>query len=197
MAVVLTLACKPLYYFDMGYLEISESSGYPEDEIIENYDELISYNLSPFKDKLTFPTFPMSEEAEIHFKEVKKIFQFFLGGCVFGGPLAAGLVLWKRKRRETGYLKGAGIVTLALPVLLGVYVGLNWEEAFVLFHEIMFRNDYWLFDAATDPVITILPDTFFFHCAAMILVLIAAGAAVCFTGYFNGRRRREKHEKAL
>lgn len=37
----------------------------------------------------------------------------------------------------------------------------NWEAVFIMFHKIMFRNDYWLFDEALDPVITILPDTFF------------------------------------
>ncbi|MDO5538495.1 MAG: TIGR01906 family membrane protein [Eubacteriales bacterium] len=192
LAVVLTLAFRPLYYFDIDYLEIEESSGYPEKEIRENYDALISYNLSPFEKKLEFPSFPMSEEAEIHFTEVKNIFQFFLKLCCICGPVSVILIMWKRKREEYGYLKAAGIATIAVPAVMGLFIGLNWERAFVLFHELVFQNDYWIFDSAADPVINILPDRFFLHCAVMILGIIAAGAAVCLAGYSIGKRKGGK-----
>lgn len=83
-------------------------------------------------------------------------------------------------------MKLAGILTLIVPSICGILVAVNWERAFVLFHEIAFSNDYWLFDPVTDPVILILPDTFFLHCAVMILLLTAAGAAACF---FTGVRK--------
>lgn len=56
-----------------------------------------------------------------------------------------------------------------------------------MFHKIMFRNDYWLFDEALDPVIKILPDAFFFHCAVMIILLILFGSLLCilFRSFFR------------
>lgn len=48
----------------------------------------------------------------------------------------------------------------------------NFEGSFVLFHKIMFNNDYWIFDPNLDPVINILPEEFFFHAGLMILILI-------------------------
>ena len=179
-AVVLTLgASKPLYYFDIDYLHIQEDSGYEKEEIWENYNALIDYNLSPFIKKLEFPTFPMSKEAEIHFAEVKEIFQGFLWMFVIGIPVSVMVSMMNRRHHRLGYLKLAGILTIALPILLGILVAVNWDRAFVLFHEIAFDNDYWLFHPDTDPVIAILPDDFFLHCAVMILVLVAIGAGIC------------------
>jgi integral membrane protein (TIGR01906 family) len=59
-----------------------------------------------------------------------------------------------------------------VPAICGILIALNWEQAFITFHHIFFRNDYWLFDPATDPIIVILPDAFFLHCAVGILLLV-------------------------
>ncbi|EET62352.1 hypothetical protein BRYFOR_05385 [Marvinbryantia formatexigens DSM 14469] len=178
-AVYLTLACRPLYYFDIQYLEIAEESGYSEAEIRENYDVLIDYNLSPRQDKLEFPTLPMSREGEIHFREVKAIFQLFLWALVVSIPVLIIAGIWfYRNKWEPVFLKWAGMLTPLFILLVGLLIAADWDRAFVLFHELVFRNDYWLFDPATDPVITILPDTYFLHCAVLILVLIAAGSAI-------------------
>ena len=40
-AVVVTLNFRPLYYLDVDLLHISETSGLPRAEILENYNALI------------------------------------------------------------------------------------------------------------------------------------------------------------
>lgn len=185
-AVTLTLVFKPLYHHDMEKLQLSEETGYSEEEILANYDALIRYNISPFEKELQLPTLKMSEEGRIHFAEVKVIFQLFLKLFLSTALLMAVITAVQTKKRRYGYLKLAGILTLIVPSICGILVAVNWERAFVLFHEIAFSNDYWLFDPVTDPVILILPDTFFLHCAVMILLLTAAGAAACF---FTGVRK--------
>ena len=78
---------------------------------------------------------------------------------------------------------------MALPAVVGAFVAVNWDSAFVLFHRIAFDNDYWLFDPATDPVITMLPDAFFLHCALLILGGILLGSLVCAAAYkFYGQK---------
>ncbi len=191
-AVTLTLVFKPLYRYDMEKLRLAEETGYSEKEILENYDALIQYNVSPFEKELRLPTLEMSEEGQIHFEEVKVIFQFFLKMFLITAVLAAIITVVKTKKGQYGYLKLAGILTLIVPSICGVFVAANWERAFVLFHELVFANDYWLFDPATDPVILLLPDAFFLHCAVMILLLAAVGAAVCFvTGVYRERSGRK------
>lgn len=179
MAVVITLEFRPLYYRDIKSLEIEETSGYSEEEIRANYDALIDYNVSPFQDKLIFPTFPMSEEGEIHFREVKKIFQFFLKLFLISAVAVSVGAAVKARKKEFRYLKWAGIMTLTVPAVLAIPVSLCWDQVFVLFHEIVFDNDYWLFDPVTDPVIRILPDEFFLHCAFLIVFITALGAIGC------------------
>ena len=45
VAVILTLSCKSLYKADMRHLRLAEETGYSEEEILVNYEELIDYNL--------------------------------------------------------------------------------------------------------------------------------------------------------
>ena len=171
-AVILTLCCKKLYYHDIKALNIVEMSGYSEEEIKCNYDALIKYNLSPFQKKLNFPTLPMSEKGEIHFREVKNIFQLFWKMLLISaGILVTGGYI-KNKKQDYLYLKWASVITIVIPAIIGIMVALYWEKTFVWFHEIVFDNDYWIFDSTTDPVINILPDTF-------LLRLVRWGVMFC------------------
>ena len=179
VSVVFTLAFRPLYYLDISALDISEQSGYPEEEIRENYDVLIDYNMSFGEDKLEFPTLAMSEPGRIHFEEVRDIFNIFKYMAMAGAVLSIGGIVFCVRRKEYRYLKLTSILAVALPAVLGLLVALNWDWAFVTFHHIAFDNDYWIFDPLTDPVITILPDTFFMHCALMILGCVVLGSIVC------------------
>ena len=179
VSVVFTLAFRPLYYLDISALDISEQSGYPEEEIRENYDVLIDYNMSFGEDKLEFPTLAMSEPGRLHFEEVRDIFNIFKYMAMAGAVLSIGGIVLCIRRKEYRYLKLTSILAVALPAVLGLLVALNWDWAFVTFHHIAFDNDYWIFDPLTDPVITILPDTFFMHCALMILGCVVLGSVVC------------------
>lgn len=183
-AVVATLNFRPLYYMDIHLLNISESSGIPENEIKENYDALISYNSALNNDELAFPSLAMSREGQIHFQEVKAIFvkvQYLL--LITAILFLAGIYLNHKKRGNFRFLKYSSILSIVLPLVLGALIALNWDTFFVTFHELFFDNDFWIFDAAKDPVITILPDTFFMHCAIMILVLIGVGSLVAGLSY--------------
>ena len=59
------------------------------------------------------------------------------------------------------------------------------------------NNDYWLFDPATDPVINILPDLYFLHCAVMILVLMILGSILCAWAYRAEKRKNNKWSGVL
>lgn len=180
LSVTFALNFRPLYYFDIDYLKISETSGYPTEEIRANYDALIDYNSAFNHNELKFPTLSMSEGGRIHFVEVKRIFVFIQYLAVVTLFLAVGLTVLQRKRRDFGFLKPAAFLTAVLPLILGVLIALNWDAFFVTFHHLFFNNDYWLFNPATDPVITILPDTFFLHEAILILVCVLGGSLLCF-----------------
>ena len=172
---------------DISALNIPEQSGYSREEIRDNYDVLIDYNMSFGGGRLEFPGLAMSEPGRIHFEEVRDIFNLFKYMAIAGAVLSTAGIVFCFRRREYKYLKLTSILAVALPAVLGILVALNWDWAFVAFHHLAFNNDYWIFDPATDPVITILPDTFFMHCALMILGCVVMGSLICGLLY-----RREK-----
>ena len=131
LSVVFTLAFRPLYYLDISALGIAEQSGYPEEEIRENYDVLIDYNMSLGSDRLEFPTLAMSEPGRIHFEEVRAIFNIFKYMAIAGAALSMAGIVFSARRKEFRYLKLSSILTVALPALLGLLVAINWDWAFV------------------------------------------------------------------
>lgn len=188
LAVVIVLNFKWLYYIDITLLGIEKNSGMNVSSIRANYDALIQYNQFWFHGELRFPTLIMSNTGQIHFQEVKRIFVVIQYLCMI--TFAASLVgiVKMRRRGQYAYLKIAGLLSLVIPVALGIFALLYWDKFFALFHQILFRNNYWLFDSKTDPVILILPDAYFMHCAVMILLLIFLGSML-FLRLDKGKRR--------
>lgn len=201
VSVTAVLNLRPLYYLDMKLLHISQESGYSEELIKENYDTLIEYNNITYSGELNFRDMPMSDTARIHFREVKRVFGFFEYAAIICGILfAAGGIYYTRHGRY-GWLKAASVSSIVIPAAAGIFVAGDWENVFTAFHQIVFRNDYWLFDPSEDPVITILPDTYFFHCACLILLLVAVGSLVFYGVYrtkcTKNKRIQEKNKNIL
>lgn len=188
-SAVFTLNFRPLYYHDISSLNIEETSGYSENVIRENYDALIDYNSVFHRGSLDL-SLPMSREGRIHFQDVKRIFDVLQILCVLSliGSLILGIRAWKQGYR--GFLKSAAVLSVFLPVIAGMLIAFNWDNAFILFHELMFSNDYWLFDERTDPVINILPDEFFLHCALLIILLILSASLIMGLIYLRQKKRR-------
>lgn len=174
ISIALVVTFRPVYYFDVEYLDIPESSGIPAEICRENYDALIEYNLLGGPDRLDFPDFAMSEQGRIHFAEVKRIFAAAQIIALVGCAAFAGRLLYQRRRGDRDYLwlRLSCWVALAIVAAAGGLVAASWKTAFVLMHKILFRNDFWILDADTDPIILILPAAFFMHCGILIMVLV-------------------------
>ncbi len=218
-ATTITLNTRTLYVHDMKKYDLANYTGYSEEEILQNYDALISYNSIINEDELlTLPTLPQSDHARIHFMEVKKIFVHFqVAGAVTGYLVIlyygiSKMSQWKRqykakklpkgskeelaikanRKRVARSLKLTGLFSVIIPAALGVAIAVNWEWAFVTFHHIMFDNDYWIFNYRTDPIIDMLPDAYFMHCAIMIIALVVICSLLCF---LRGKRILKNIEK--
>ena len=183
LAVTVTLNFKPLYYMDMKFLDIPGQSGYSAELIRENFDTLIEYNNITYRGELHFTDMPMSESGRIHFEEVKAVFSVFEWMCIVSGTLFLAGAVVQCRRHDFGFFKATAVGSIAIPVVLGVFVLSDWENVFVQFHELVFNNDYWIFNPVTDPVITILPDTYFMHCALMIVLLVVLFSAASWLIY--------------
>lgn len=189
LAVVITINFRPLYYMDIEALNIEATSGYPKQEILNNYNALIDYS-SPFHlGSLSFPTLSASESGLQHFKEVKEIFTFFyvLGAITL--ILGVAIIVYKHRKKDYNYLLVSAITTIVLPIIVAFALAIDFDRSFVIFHKIFFQNDYWIFDPTTDPVIKILPDTFFLHCALLIIFFVILGSIILAIIYFKNREK--------
>lgn len=192
-AVVFTVFFKQLYYFDIDYLGISQSTGLSKDIIIENYNILIQYQSLFYRGELNLPDFIMSTTGRIHFEEVKKIFDIIQILCITTGMISAVIIYQNHKDKEYRYLKLTTYFSIGIPTILGFLASIDFDKAFVIFHKIAFRNDYWIFDSETDPVITILPEAFFMHCFMLIIVIVIVMSLICFGIYRKKEREIIKH----
>lgn len=186
-AVIVTIFFKQLYYFDIDYLNIAKYTGLSKDVIKENYDILIQYQSIFYQGTLNMPNFAMSTTGRIHFEEVKRVFEVIQITFVVTG-LISGLMIYQNiKQKEYRFLQLTSIFSVGIPTIIGFLAALDFDRAFVIFHNIVFRNDYWIFDYTTDPVITILPESFFMHCFMMIILIVIL---ISFIMYWIYKKKR-------
>lgn len=191
IGVIAAVNFRFIYYLDISFLKIAETSGYSKEVIIENYDALIDYNSPFFSKELQFPTLPASASGLQHFSEVKNIFVSFYYIGLVSLIAALGIILYKKRQRDRSYLLVSSITVLVIPAVAAIGCAINFDATFVFFHKIFFRNDYWLFDPVTDPVISILPDTFFLHELIVIILFVVLGSLCLFL--FSRKRPRRSY----
>lgn len=189
LGIIFTINFRPLYYLDVKLLDIPETSGLSQEEIIENYDALIDYSSPFYKDRLSFPSLDASPSGIQHFEEVKDIFVACYLLAAFSLIAATGIIVYKSRKKDISYLLVSSITAIVLPVIVGLLLALDFDKAFLIFHKIFFKNDYWIFDPLTDPVINILPATFFLHCAFLIIIFVLTGSLILYLLYLYLKKR--------
>lgn len=185
-----TVGFKQLYYFDIDYLNISELSGLSKDNIKLNYDYLIDYNLSKDVSEFKLPTLKSSPEGKIHFEEVRNIFQNINKISKLLMIISLVAIILSIKNKNIKLLKTTSMTLIIMPVVLALPILLNFEKSFIIFHKLLFRNDYWIFNPDLDPVINMLPEEFFFHAGMMILILIFVVSRLIFVMYKLFQRKK-------
>ncbi|MEG2439909.1 MAG: TIGR01906 family membrane protein [Acetivibrio sp.] len=176
LGLSIVLFFRPFYYMEIEHLNIVESSGFEEMEIIRNYDSLIDYYSPFYHGDFSLSSFPSSKEGRVHFEEVKTVFRTFFIFSGFSVLLLFYLISKKRKAKDWYFLHSSALYTAILPLLLIACFFIDFNRVFLLFHTLLFRNDYWLFSPETDPIIHILPEAFFMDAAIFIVFTIWIGS---------------------
>lgn len=178
-AVLITILISPLIHqMDIDRYDLQQISGLSKEIIQAEYHRLTDYLWIWHRAPLSLAYFPMSEQGAIHFADVKRLLDFLQIVWAVSGLSALAWGYRCIKKREYEFLKYAAWLSILVPLSLGAVASIDFNRAFTLFHQICFSNDYWIFDAAVDPVILILPEGFFMHCfiaIVLIVILLAAG----------------------
>lgn len=180
---------RPLYYIGMD--RISEETGFPVEMIKENYDALIDYCSPFFTGSLEFPSLPSSATGISHFEEVKVIFNLFFVLLFLTPFFLAGLIYIQKKRGSFSYLLASPVIMCILPILVGLACSIDFNRVFTLFHEVVFRNDDWLFSPYEDPIILFLPERFFLQCALIIVATVLVGCIILLALYFRKKKKQK------
>jgi integral membrane protein (TIGR01906 family) len=178
-AVAITLFDTDMYAMNIAQSDLPARTHMSEEDILANYNALIDYNSVFFTGPLEFPSLPMSDNGREHFREVKSIFSVFQIALIVSIAGAAPLCVFLLKKRKTRFLLAGGILAVVIPAAVALVMATaGWDQFFVLFHHLLFNNDFWIFDAQTDPVIQLLPDSYFLQCLEKIITLIVVPAVM-------------------
>jgi len=189
LGLFIAINFRPLYYLSISWMDLPGKSGYNAVVIKENYNALIDYCCPFFTGDLVFPSLPSSASAISHFAEVKTIFNtIYIAGFI---SLIATVTFFILRHRAGSYcyLRTCAITTVVLPVFVGIYSLIDFDSLFILFHKVFFDNDNWIFNPETDPIIDMLPESYFALCAVVIILTMFVGALVAYLFY---RRRLKK-----
>lgn len=170
-AIAFVINFTPLYTFEISFLNIEKLTGLSKDSLVENYRILINYLNFPWIKELSMPNFSSSENGLFHFYEVKKLFQLDYLVLLITGIISFFFVKAKRKGRIWEMVLPLQVMAV-LPNILLFFIFVNFNRLFVMFHEVFFNNDAWIFDAQTDPIILALPQDFFMHCFIAVFVIL-------------------------
>lgn len=178
--------------------QVADSLNMTMDNIMDVTDQMMAYlignkaELSVITDVDGETQDFFNEQDRFHMGEVKDL---FLGGLKIRNIMLLAvllilILLAARKADMIKLLPRAYFVTLGITgvitVVLGGLFASDFDKYFRIFHEIFFDNDQWMFDPATDYMIRMLPEGFFYDFVFRIggffigsLAVLGVVSAVC------------------
>ena len=175
VSIGLPIYVRPFYYAHVEYLDMAETWGVTDEQIIDAYDEVLDF--LTMEDKEFGAGFlPYSEEGKAHFEDCKLLFDLNKNALLISLLLIVVLLLLDkvgtiRLARPCGFTLGffAGFGTLLFCAILAIVVINDFATAFSVFHKIFFPGKVnYMFNPYYDPIILFLPWQFFMSCAILI-----------------------------
>ncbi len=183
VSVSLAVNCGWLYTYGFNKYDVGRTTGLDTTELEKVAGGLRGYfnsgeesvNITVLKSDEPFEVF--NEREVQHLRDVKGLFRLvyvlLLGTGLYALVYAGVSLFWWRDRRLHWGLMGGGGLTLVLMLAIGLAAAIDFDWLFLNFHLISFANDLWMLDPATDYLIMLFPQGFWFDAA----VFCAAGTA--------------------
>lgn len=169
LSVTLTIFLAiPLFFGEIFWYQLTDLVQMTAGKIWHNFLILMNYLINPLETKLSMPDFPSSASGLHHFAEVKNLFMLVFFLTIILIPFTIRFI----KENLSLVFNNALRVVMLFPLAIGVIAWLiGIDRFFVAFHEVLFRDNSWLFDPATDPIISVLPEQFFMHSFLIFLLI--------------------------
>lgn len=171
-AVISTLALSPIFYRPfIPIFKLEQVSGLQAKQLIDSFKEMVDYLIKPQQKVLSLTYFSSSDQGLQHFSDVKFLIFMTMLIMLVSFLLAIPMIKWLKKKRQHRKLTSHFLLARLLPIILLLTMIIAFDKFFIFFHQILFRNNYWLFDPLIDPVITILPQEFFMAIFIMTILI--------------------------
>lgn len=170
--IAIVILFTPLYHFTARFHDLPQRLNMTYETLIENYYVLMRYLHFPWIQELNFPDFPSSESGLFHFWEVKILFYINYGVLLLSAAASFIYIRYVKRNRLFWTLQKPFFIASSVPPLLLLFLAVNFDRMFVIFHEIFFNNDAWLFNPSTDPIILALPQEFFMYSFMLFFILV-------------------------
>lgn len=154
-----------LFAIDIRYYQLDLVVNMDYGTIMKNYVQMMNYLINPFDWHWHLSNFISSPAGRLHFLDCKKLFLLN-----FGVFIGTGLIVIKFRKLRAKFNRIFLWIGILGIILAGLMM-LNFDQFFVIFHEVLFRNSDWLFDPNKDPIINILPEDFFTQCFVLFFIL--------------------------
>ena len=189
LSILLTIYLTWIFYpLEIQWLNLTDRVYLKAETIQYNFHILMNYLTNPFYHILQIPDFRSSEAGLHHFAVVKNLFHLVQLLALVTLPIFYYFVKRVVKKGFLSLFNKALLALVSLPLLIGLGgVLIGFDQFFTLFHQILFvGDDTWLFDPSKDPVILILPETFFLHAFLLFFSLYES-----FFGFLYLKSRRD------
>ena len=219
-ALQLTMNDKSYIEYEYSRLQVARGMGMTNIDLVNSCNRLIDY-MEGRVDSIDIPVTVNGEQVlmfdqpqEIsHMADVRLLYQNFRTYRDFGLLLALVLyllaaILHVRTAMHTlasGYAYGAFVIALFVG-FIGTWAALDFSSFWTFFHQMLFWNNDWLFDASASRMINMLPEQFFSDmilrmaaiAGAAFLLLLAASVVLLLSMRKKRMAAREKaRERAL
>lgn len=161
--IAITINFTPLYHWFVVHDKLAQVAGMSVNKLMHNYQTLLNYLNFPWQKHLV-TDFAMSASGRQHFSDVKQLFLLDYGVLIIGLGLSGWIIYRLARDKNLWCLLNPLRNLMILMVFLLILMLCNFESFFIHFHELLFTNDDWLFDPLTDPIINVLPSSFFMAC---------------------------------
>lgn len=187
-AIIITVNCLPLCWVLVRHYHWGQSLGLNDQAAFREYLRVWQF--------LNFPTrttigghLALSVPAQTHFQDVKHlVWGVYIG---FIGITALIKPVWRWSHDAYSLwlarlvLRGVAGISICLASLAIV----DFNDFFVIFHQLLFRNQDWLFDPRRDQIINLLPSYYFAICFGLFFALFIGGILLGIWVLFTQRQR--------
>lgn len=142
-------------------------------QINHDYCQLQQYLLNPFVPRLSLDYLTISVHGFAHYRQVK----ILTGILELTGTRSLVLItisLRSIKRSPKLLLNQLRAIWIILVVLImGMTLFfIDFNNNFIRLHRILFNNNWWIFNPASDQTILLIPVTFFTKCGLIMLTIV-------------------------